>query len=172
MLEASTPIVSGTAATFTLTAFAGAQTASATASDAAGSVNIPVSLTLCGRPEGLALPTLVNPVPNAVGVPTTIGKLYFAVWTTSQSASMPMLGWTLRLVSTQPPIDVTGMTVVASPPPNSGQPFPPPPSGIGFTPTLAYVTANIPTLTPGTSYTTQIVDDTCQGVNKAGTFST
>ena len=134
-----------------------------TATDSLGAAaDITVKQDICGRPDNL-LPNslLVFPVAGSSGVPPTIGKLYFAVFTQVQPYDV-----NLHLILGQHGTLEGSPLQSATPPPGSTMVTPRPGE------TLTYMAGAIPVLQSGAQYWTQIYDDTCQLPILPGGFST
>lgn len=123
----------------------------------------------CGRPP-LAYGNLIFPLNGATGVDPGIGKLYFALRyggpTSSNEERSIASQTTLRLVLQHSGFD-TGHLAVEAPPSGAGTPDPD-----AYYRTVAYMSGTIPRLRQGTTYRVQLYNDTCEGPNVAGEFTT
>jgi len=158
------PSLSGGTAIFTIIPIAHGST-TVTATDSTGA-NAPVSVTTatCGRPPSLLGAQQVVPAAGATGVSPSIGTLYFVAYFLTGVGVSGNLHVAVGAHSTLE----GGALVAATLPPGTTLPTPLPISGA----TGTIVSATIPALTTGQTYTTQLYNDTCQPAVLAGTFST
>ena len=164
IVGATSPRISGSSATFTLIAVS-AGSSSVTATDATGSTGSTSSnLGACGAPDAVnPQPVLLQPQNGATGVATTIGTLYFGVYT-YQNTNPTIY---LHMIVGQNQAFESGTLTPATLP--SGTPTAPPaPSGH----VLTYMSGTVPTLAAGTTYRAQLYDVSCEPALIAGSFST
>ena len=159
------PILTGASATFAVIPIAHGAT-TITATDSTGvSTTVSITTATCGRPPSILAAQQVVPASGATGVSPSIGQLYFVAYVVTGVAVSGSLHMGVGAHDTLE----GGPLVAATLPAGTVVPTPPPLPG-PYTSTI--VSATIPALAAGQQYQTQLYNDTCQGADVAGTFST
>lgn len=168
-MSMSVQSTSSSLATLNVTLY-GAGSSTVTVADARGaSVTIPITSVPCGRPNSVQYVQLISPPDGAKNVSSSTAAFYvqvagFPQITTSPFNPLMNVHFVVNGTSTIDPVD---RLAVATPPSDAVIPTPmQTPGGIG------YESGPMPQLSPGNSYTVYTYDDTCEGLFKAGTFST
>ncbi len=155
--------ISGSSANITFGGVA-AGTTTATATDAFGlhaSINLQAGP--CGRPDEMTQnPILLSPANGASGIPTSVGMLYFAIYSV-----VPVSDVQLHMIVGQNQAFEAGTLQNTTLP--AGTPTAAPAPGSY---TLSYQAIAIPMLASDTIYRAQLHDNACSPALIAGTFST
>ena len=158
-------VLTGSTATFSVIPIAHGATTITTTDGTGVSTTVSITTASCGRPPSILAAQQVVPASGATGVSPSIGQVYFVAYVVTGVAASGNLHMSVGAHGTLE----GGQLVAATLPAGTVLPTPPPLPG-PYTSTI--VSATVPALAAGQQYRTQLYNDTCQGADVAGTFST